>query len=217
MKANTLTASRPNESQYWLLWVLATASGWLAAYWIGILLNGVVLSLLQVDPATLSGSQPPPESVQLPLLVLELATLFLIGAVVGGAQWLILRRQIPQIGRWPLFTAIGCLITLFAGPFWLLLSGLGMGLLQWLILRSILNRAGWWSPVSAGAWVLGYVLGNVTGLLLASVLDAALAQLIGYAVVGIVGGALTGAFLLWLLRQNRTLLDGLHEEAEQAK
>jgi hypothetical protein len=209
------TTERPfNQTQLWLWWVLATAGGWLGAYWISGLLNVLVLNLLQIDLAALAGSESLPESVQLPLLFLQLATLFVVGVVVGGAQWFILRRQIPQIGRWPLFTAFGCLITVFAGPFALLLVGLGMGLLQWLILRNVLNRTGWWSPISAGAWVLGYFLGNMAGALLINVLDIALAQLIAYATVGIVGGALTGVALLWLLRENAGLLESLRQERE---
>ena len=212
------TTERPfKPTQYWLSWMLATAGGWLAAYWLGGLLSSIVLSFLQIDPATLSGSETLPESLQIPLLILQLATLFVIGAAVGGAQWFILRRQLPQVGRWTLFTALGCLITVFAGPFALLLVGLGMGLLQWLILRSILNRTGWWAPVSVGAWVLGFIVGDLAGRLLVSALVPAIAQMIGYTVVGIVGGAVTGALLLWMLRENRALLDGLHAEAQQAK
>ncbi len=217
MKADTPASNDFNQNRYWLLWVLGTAGGWLTAYWVSILIGSLVLSSLPIDPATLSSSEPLPEAVQMPLLFLQVATLFIIGAIVGGAQWLLLRQQIPQVGRWPLFTALGCLITLFAGPYWLLFVGLGMGLLQWLILRNILNRSGWWSLISAGGWALGFVLGDVVGLLLSSVLDVTLAQLLGYTTIGIVAGALTGVVLLWLLRENRVLLDGLREEAEQAK
>jgi len=35
--------------------------------------------------------------------------------------------------------------------------------------------------------------------------------------IGAVVGAITGAVLLWMLRENRALLDGMREEAQQAK
>ena len=212
------TTERPfNQRQYWLLWVLATTGGWVTAYWISGLLSSIVLSLLQIDLAALAGAETLPESLRMPLLVLQVATLFVVGAVIGGAQWLVLRRQMPQVSRWPLFTAAGCLITMFAGQFALLLIGLGMGLLQWLILRGILNRSGWWAPISAGAWVAGFFAGDLVGILLTGVVDGILLEMIRYTAVGVVGGALTGVVLLWLLRENRELLDGLREEAEQAK
>lgn len=216
MKDDALASNNFNQNRYWLLWVLATAGGWLAAYWISFLLNGLAFGLLQIDPAALSDSQALPESAQLPLLFLELASLFVIGAVVGGAQWLILRQQIPEVGRWPLFTAIGCLLTLFAGPYWFLLLGLGMGLLQWLILRNILNRTGWWSVVSAVAWPIsnmtaGGLLGIVVGQLTNSMI---LAAMVSWVTSGAIVGAITGAALLWLLRENVALLKSLRQDKE---
>jgi len=50
----------------------------------------------------------------------------------------------------------------------------------------------------------------------ADVMQAAFGPM-GAQLIGAIVGALTGAVLLWMLRENRTLLDGLREEAEQAK
>jgi hypothetical protein len=215
---DTTNADRPfNQTRYVLWWIVGTATGWYAAYWLGLVLSGLVLGMLQISPAALSGTEPLPESAQLPLLFLQLATLFVIGLAIGIGQWLVLRQQVPQISRWPLFTALGGVVALFAGPYLFLLIGLGMSLLQWLILRNVLNRTGWWIIISAGAWALGYVLGSMFSQVLAQALDAAAAGMIGYVMVGIISGVLTGAALLWLLRENRVLLDGLRAEAARAQ
>ena len=41
--------------------------------------------------------------------------------------------------------------------------------------------------------------------------------LVGSILIGTIIGAITGAVLLWLLRENRVLLDGLRQELEGAK
>lgn len=216
MKEEAPASRNLNPVWSWLLWTLGTSGGWLIGYWLSILFGTLMFSLLGIDPAVLTSSELPPESVQLQLLLLQLATWFIIGVLVGGAQWLLVRRQILQVNRWPFFTALGCMATLFAGQFSLALVGLGMGLLQWLILRNVVNRAGWWALGSTGAWLLGFFLGSWAISLSGGMLDSVSAQLFGYALLGIVGGALTGLLLLWLLHENRELLAGLWEEAAQA-
>jgi hypothetical protein len=100
----------------------------------------------------------------------------------------------------------------------LLIVGLSVGALQWLLLRRNLNKAGWWPVVSALAWPVGYMFGGGLGAALGTAVGSLfLGALLGAAFTGVIIGAITGALLLWLLRKNRALLDGLRAEAELAR
>jgi purine-cytosine permease-like protein len=96
--------------------------------------------------------------------------------------------------------------------------GLGVGLAQWLLLRRDLNKTGWWPVMSAVAWPVGYMLGGILGALVGQTLNVPIiGGMVGSLLSGAIVGAITGAVLLWMLRENRALLDSMREEAEQAK
>jgi hypothetical protein len=97
------------------------------------------------------------------------------GIVLGVAQWLVLRRYVPQIGAraWVLATAAGALLAWIIGmgmatidptvwqtspPVFIALAGVlavvflvAMGGPQWLLLRRHMPHAGWWIAANAVA------------------------------------------------------------------
>jgi len=198
----------------WLWWTLATAGGWvlgsLVTYAISIGVNMTNFgAALQADPAQIS------QTTALLLMALSLVSLLIVGVIIGALQWLVLRRHVPGIQRWAIFTGLGFALGAFA--FWALI-GVGVGVLQWLLLRRDLNKTMWWLVVNAVAWPLGYVLGGVGGTALGVALGSEfLGGLVGSILIGTLIGAITGAVLWWLLRENRVLLDGLRQEVEAAK
>ncbi len=139
----------------------------------------------------------------------------IIGLLVGALQWLVLRRHIPGVNRWAIFTGLGFALGSFV---FLAFMGLGVGVMQWLLLRRDLNKTGWWPVMNAVAWPLGYMFGGALGAALGTALNAPiLGGLFGSALTGAIIGAVTGAVLLWMLRENRALLDGLHKDLEAAQ
>jgi hypothetical protein len=125
-----------------------------------------------------------------------------IGAAVGIAQWLILRRQVSQDGWWVLASTVGLALGLswafdMGFPARLAVAGAPVGIAQWLVLRRQVPRAGWWVLASTVGLAVGFavafaVLGDVEEVVAFAVL---------LAVIGAVYGAITGAVLVWLLRQ----------------
>ncbi len=204
------TSLRPafNPPLYWLTWTLATAGGWLG----GVLINFAVISLLGLGALSAelntNAGQISQETALL-LLVAQLVVLMILGGSIGVLQWLVLRRQVPNVGRWIPATAVGFAVGSFAYPVFFL--GIGIGLLQWLVLRRDLNKTGWWPVLSAVAWPLAYLAGLTIGSLNSPFLEGLLSAF----VTGAFAGGITGAIMLWLLRENRALLDGMRQELEK--
>ncbi len=195
---------------YWLTWTLATATGWLG----GIVINFLAINLLGLGALGDKLAANPDQVTQemaLMFMAVSFGVLLVLGASIGVLQWLVLRRLIPNVGRWTLATAIGFMAGSFAYPVFFM--GIGVGLLQWLVLRRDLNKSGWWPLLNAVAWPVGYVAGMVLGSVGVPLLSGLLSALIS----GLIVGALTGTVLVWLLRQNRELLAGLREQAAQAQ
>jgi len=147
-----------------------------------------------------------------------------LGFMVGLMQWFVLRGYIPRAGLWVLLStvgfavAMGCAaaVTSFGysegsdelGDFaWVLgwtvivaLGGAVTGTLQWFVLRREVSRAGWWVLADTVGWGLSMA---VAGAILSECKCAyspggALGLLFGG---GALLGAITGAALVWLLRQ----------------
>ncbi len=211
---NTSTAGTFNQPLYWAKWVLATAGGWL----LGSLGNVVVINLVGATGLGQALEATPdqvPQSTALLLAGVSLVLLLIVGLAIGVLQWLVLRQQVPQLRQWALFTALGFALGSFA---MLTLMGLGVGLAQWLLLRRDLSKTGWWPVMNAVTWPLAYMFGGTLGALVGQALnDSFIGGVAGTMLIGAIVGAITGAVLLWMLRENRTLLDGLREEAEQTK
>jgi len=216
MKEIEAPAATYNQPREWLLWTGATTGGWVIGSAISFLLS-LILSMaglgaaLETDPANLS------QETMLLLLAASLAMLLIIGVSVGALQWLVLRRHVVGLQRWPIFTGLGFALGSFV---FLAFMGLGVGLMQWLMLRRDLNKTGWWPVMSAVAWPLGYMIGGSVGVALGQAFNSVLiVNLVSAVLTGAVVGAITGAVLLWLLRENAALLESLRleREAELAK
>ncbi len=214
MTNNTSTPSTFNQSVYWAKWVLATAGGWL----IGSLANALVINLLgatSLGEALNASPDQVPQSTALLLAGVSLVLLLIVGFAIGTLQWLVLREQIPQLRQWALFTGLGFALGSFA---MLTFMGLGVGLAQWLLLRRELNKTGWWPVMSAVAWPLAYMFGGTLGALVGQALNGPfIGGVVGSALIGAIVGAITGAVLMWMLRENRALLDDWQKQRAEAK
>jgi len=119
------------------------------------------------------------------------------GILVGVLQWLVLRRHVARAGRWLLASfgaaaVVGVVIFGVSGVdadlAWLLglgLFGPTVGVLQWLVLRRQVARAGWLVLASTVGWVGGMPLGDA----------------VAWFALGGTYATVTGATLVWLLRQ----------------
>ncbi len=148
------------------------------------------------------------------------------GAVLGLAQWLVLRRYVTTLNgsAWVMATAIGAmaayLLAMIAvalgasGPYPVALLAivgvvfgagflLSIGFPQWLVLRHYVPRAGRWISTNAAAWPLGVA---VPFIVLALVPNTAafwvwvVMGIIGGLLMGLLVGAITGVTLVRLLR-----------------
>ncbi len=208
IEGETVAYNQPRE---WLWWTLATAGGWLLGS-LGNFALSIVLSMTGFSAALNADPTKIDQSTMLLYMGVSLVMLLIIGLAVGALQWLILRRHIPGINRWALFTGLGFALGSFI---FLAFMGLGVGVTQWLLLRRDINKTGWWPVMNAVAWPLGYMVGGSIGAALGSAINSPLlGGLFGAALTGVVIGAVTGAVLLWMLRENRALLDGLRKDLE---
>jgi hypothetical protein len=213
MKELEAPAAAFNQPREWLRWTAATAGGWVLGSAISYVLS-LLFSLTGLSAALDANPADLPQETMLLLMGVSVLMLLIIGVSVGALQWLVLRRHVPGLQRWAIFTGLGFALGAFI---FLAFMGLGVGLLQWLLLRRDLNKTGWWPVMSAVAWPLGYMLGGGLGVTVGQALGSPLVlNLLGGLLTGAIIGAVTGAVLLWLLRENRALLDGLRAEAEQA-
>ena len=154
---------------FWLQWVLATAVGWA----VGVVVGGD-----------------------------------LFGAVVGAAQWLVLRRQGARTGWWVLASAVGWFVAMRVGGFldevldWTLwyvsgvVGGAVVGAAQWLVLRQRVARAGWWVLPTVAGWVMFWF-----GAAMVFEINVFLGVVVVELIFGALYGAITGSMLVWLLQQ----------------
>jgi hypothetical protein len=187
---------------FWLVWVLASAIGF------GL---GAVLGIILLLAAGV------PDSYGFPILFGAM-----VGAAGGLAQWMIIRRQTQESGLWVPFSTIAfmmsvAVVTIWGdkvapnlNPFFILagIYGLLGGFLQGLILEKKGVAVGWWILAS----LLGGLLGStLNGSALASLQTSATWQQMGslafYSIwfrlgapFGLGLGIMTGAALVWLLR-----------------
>jgi hypothetical protein len=166
----------------WFLWLMASAVGWGLGMEVSSFFLAGGLRTLQSSPNIILAGY--------------------LGVAVGGIlasalQSPVLRGQIARPGRWVL-ASLGAAAVLAVVVFGLgavdvdvgWVGGAGLfgtvvGALQWLVLRGQVPRAGWWVLASTVGWVVGMPLGGIFGWL----------------ALGAAYGAITGAALVWLLRQ----------------
>ena len=186
---------------FWLVWMLASALGF------GL---GAVLGIAILVAASI------PEGDAFPILF---GAIF--GAIGAFAQWVVIRKQIPDSGLWIPFSAIAFMISVLMtasggsdvspdfNPLFILagIYGLLGGFLQSLILAKRGMPIGWWIVAS----ILGGLLGAAMSGSAIAVVDSKAAWQLGTmesfliwfrlgAPIGLGLGITTGATLLWFLR-----------------
>ena len=175
----------------WLRWVLANVAGVVAVL-------AVTLVAALIAKAVLGG-EAEDKVPFVPMLWLGL----------GIAQWLVLRRHVPQAGWWVLASAAGWLggfALLYLFPkgvpgqatnyeaialLFALALGASLGVMQWLVLRRHFAQAGWWVLASIVAWV-------ATLLVIGKSVD----RLTDFIALAVVPPAITGLALIWLVRRS---------------
>lgn len=99
------------------------------------------------------------------------------GAVIGIAQWLVLRSVIPVTTNWVVATSLGmgvglALATAFFGSetsgsqllIRAAITGLIIGLAQWFLLRTLLPQAFLWPLFVAIGWIAGWFVTRSAGV-----------------------------------------------------
>jgi hypothetical protein len=171
----------------WLWWVLVSTLGFLIGGTVGTALGGALFSA--------EGN------------VVALAVAFAVtGAGTGTAQWLVLRQHLARAGWWILATAIcfalfgvvdGADAVRFAAIF--VVVGAVVGVAQWLVLRQHLSQAGWWVMASTLSFALFGVAPSVFEAVFGTI-GFVVGVVVVLTIVSMYGG-ITGAVLVWLLRQ----------------
>ena len=137
-----------------------------------------------------------------------------MGATGGYFQWVVLRERLAGAGLWTLAAALGFGLAMgspaaanpaenpaMAGFLILCVFGVIGGILQWLILRRKVPRAGWWPLAN----LLGSLVGAICLPIAVAISETGnwdLALMTFGLVFGAGNGAITGAALVWLLRQS---------------
>jgi hypothetical protein len=134
----------------------------------------------------------------------------IIGAAIGIAQGLVVRRRIAPMGWWVLVSALGFGVGKFLGEaaaggmpavVGSLLTGaiigLSVGVAQWLVLRGKVTGAGWWLAANIVGWAIGWSLISLVEE--AEGMSTAMVYLIG-GVGAAAAGIITGIALVGLSR-----------------
>ncbi len=180
-----------NQPRYWLWWTTATVVGWI----IGYVINNLIIAAFNLTAEAMTQGDRPE------LIIASILAMVSMGLSVGLLQWLVLRREVPSSTLWVPATALGFAVGIWFG---LAFMGLGTGLAQWWVVRKTFSKGSWWPTISAVIWPLGYLAGgSVGGALIPVTNSQLLAGGIGILVTGLIVGAVTGAVLLWMLREQR--------------
>ena len=102
-----------------LWWVVATVMG------LGI---GLAVAVITVEQSgiLITGHRPQLAHLSIPIRAVSFVILGLVaGSILGTAQWLVIRRQLPQVKHWVASTAIGLAVALSASSLIADLSGTG--------------------------------------------------------------------------------------------
>jgi hypothetical protein len=183
-----------NETGLWLAWTFATALGMIIGY---------------LPLAFLVGS--------LDLGVARIIVPIIAGALLGLAQWLVLRPYVSKSYDWILNHAVGWMVGFTLGLFVVqLLSktsigmlvgfmafGLIVALFQYPVLRREIPHLGTWILANIIGWTLGAFLSQlVASAVFRTVLPTTFTSiLVTVGITGLVAGAITALALIWIVRQ----------------
>jgi len=92
--AQWLVLRHPLKQMRWRTWALVTALGACVAWTLGMILSTLLLT------GSDSGAAAPGEMSDLMIYTLAAAMGVALGAILGAAQWLALRRHVPKAGWW---------------------------------------------------------------------------------------------------------------------
>jgi hypothetical protein len=134
------------------------------------------------------------------------------GAVIGTAQWLVLRKEFPAAHAWTVATAVGlgfglaagaALVSYRTGAVDLALmgafTGLGVGILQALVLRKHVTQAWRWVLLSPPLWAVSWLITLGIGI------DVA-AQWAVFGLSGAIFYTVVAGFVLRLMLQTSPVL-----------
>lgn len=150
-------------------------------------------------------------------------TFSIYGAVIGLAQWRVLRKRASRTGWWVLASALGWPVGWLAAStlgrcctsddvvfqavgitLFMALIGAVTGIIQWVPLRRWVSRAGWWILAGAIGWAIftivawvGREVPGLEGCILINEIIAVSRDILGSATYGII----TGWTIVWLWRQ----------------
>ncbi len=201
----TLTLNRAQPGwRFWLLWMGASLAG-VIAYALTI---PVIVGIVNMLAPMRQVENLAPEQRWIGIAI----SLFggsALGAAIGLAQWLVMRRYLRGVGWWVLATLVGYAVPLSAGPIipvrepsWLaglaifLMFGAILGILQWLTLRGRVYQAGWWMVISMIGWLVP------CGLIVIAYLTGLYVEPFDMLSAFFVPVAVAGAGIVWLLRRN---------------
>ncbi len=175
--------------RFWARWLIASVIGWVIGIILAIVLSYAVVNLFY-DKTT------------------NLIVGLVLGAGVGLAQMIAVRKVMPLTWRWVWGAAIGLgvpfIVAVVIDEVWFAevetieagfvivgaAGGALAGLLQKRALRPHTHRTEWWILASTVSWSLAW-LGNI-------VLGEA-----GIAVGGVILGAVSGALLIWIVNRGK--------------
>ena len=190
----------------WLWWVFANTAGFLLGCALGLALHPVAIAVARTLAVGVTDDQR-----------ITMGMIPTIGISLAIAQWLTLRRHLPQARWWVLATIVGWIVA--AGVFATVVPvgfaprlveyvvsfgilGLALGITQWPVLRRQVPHAGWWILASLVGWgVLPLVFGR------------AIASAGELAAVVALSPAITGFVLVQLLRRQLSQVSGLAQSA----
>jgi hypothetical protein len=131
----------------------------------------------------------------------------LTGAVLGVAQWLVLKSRLPLPIWWVAATGAGMAVGLAIGTAWLgaettgdallwraAATGVCLGIAQWLVLRPLVPQAALWIAAVGLGWVVGWSVTRGAGI------DLSLRWSVFGATGALAFQLLTGLALAYLLR-----------------
>ena len=191
MNANQVNTGRSD----WLAWFLASVIG----YGLGAILGvSIAWRFFPTGDAT--------NGITLGVLM---------GLIGGYFQWVVLRERIAGAGLWGLTSALGlgsamgALVAADTGENIAMAGvvilgsvfGVVSGILQWLILRRKVPQAGWWLLANLAGSLVGAVA-ILIAIAISGTGNWGLAVMTFGLVFGAANGAITGAALVWLLRQS---------------